>query len=244
MAKKRFGYGDYYCWNCGKNVEKGHDTCPFCGALYDGDGRFGSTPAGDAGGVGWSNKENHKSFEIYYNRNKKAFQIFMVILSFIIGFVLFIFPGELDFNFNEEGLKIYAGVLAIVWGIDLIWYFVNNKSRKDWEGVVENKNIEEYTHTIEDKETGEIRTEYHTRFIVNFVRNDGKHEKLSVRDSPAWYEYLNIGDRVRYHGKKGMNYYEKYDRSRDEYIPCAGCGAHRDARENYCGRCGCILLKA
>ncbi len=31
MGKKWFGYGDFYCWNCGKNIEKGHDNCPFCG---------------------------------------------------------------------------------------------------------------------------------------------------------------------------------------------------------------------
>ena len=239
MAKKWFGYGDFYCWKCGRNIEKGHDNCPFCGASYD---SFNISPALGAGGVGWSNQENHPSFAAYHRRSRKTFQICMVILSLIIGFVLFVLPGELDFD--AEGLKIYAGVLAIVWGIDLLWYFINNKSHKDWEGVVTGKETEEYTTTSRDKETGRTETKHHTRFILHFRKDDGSEEKLPATDNSGWYDYLNEGDRVRYHGKKSMNYYEKYDKSHDETIPCAGCGSERDARENFCGRCGCVILKA
>ncbi|MCR5346684.1 MAG: hypothetical protein K6E38_02825 [Fretibacterium sp.] len=242
MAKKRLGYGDFYCWNCGKNIEKGHDSCPFCGAEYGGDEKFGDVPSPGAGGVGWSHQENHPSFEASHRRNRRMFQIFMVILSLGIGFILFVLPGELEFN--EEGLKIYAGVLAIVWAIDLIWYFVSNKSKKGWEGAVIGKEKEEYTREIRDEDNDTTRTEHHTRYIVHFRKDDGKREKLTVTDSPEWYDYLNEGDRVRYHGKKSMNYYEKYDKSHDEFIPCAGCGSLRDAREKFCGRCGCIILKA
>ncbi len=237
MAKKIFGYGDFYCWKCGKNIEKNHDKCPFCGAFYD---KFETAEAKGAGGVGWSNQVHHPSFKAWHNRNKKVFQICMIIFSLIIGVILFIIPGELDFD--AEGLKIYGGVLAIVWTIDLVWYYFNNKSRKDWEGIVDSKEFEEYTRKVKDDKGTHV--EYHTRFIVNFRKDDGSIEKLTEIDSPSWYNYLNEGSRVRYHGQKGMNYYEKYDKSHDEIIPCAGCGSGRDARENFCGRCGCIILKA
>ena len=242
MAKKRFGYGDYYCWNCGRNIETGCDNCPSCGASYEGEGKFGEVKALGAGGVGWSNQEKHKSFAAYHKRNRRTFQICMVILSLIIGVVLFVVPGELDFD--EEGLKIYAGVLAIVWAIDLAWYFISNKTSKSWEGVVSGRRTEDYTTESKDDETGRVTVKPHTRYIVLFRTNDGKEEKLSVVDNPAWYDYLKDEDRVRYHGSKGMNYYEKYDKSHDETIPCAGCGSDRDARENFCGRCGCIIMKA
>ncbi|MBR2207970.1 MAG: hypothetical protein IJ859_04080 [Synergistaceae bacterium] len=237
MAKKIFGYGDFYCWKCGKNVEKGHTQCPFCGAFYD---KFDTDNAIGAGGVGWSTQVNHPSFAAWHGRNKKTFQICMIILSLIIGVILFIIPGELDFD--AEGLKIYSGVLAIVWTIDLVWYYFNNKTRKDWEGVVENKETEEYTRKTKEN-NGNVNIEYHTRFIIKFRKDDGGSEKLTELDRPSWFDYLNEGDRVRYHGNKGMNYYEKYDKSNDDIIPCAGCGAARDARENFCGRCGCIILK-
>ena len=239
MAKKWFGYGDFYCWKCGRSIEKGHDNCPFCGAPYN---KFKTASALGAGGVGWSNQEDHPSFGAYHRRSRKTFQICLVILSLIIGFVLFILPGEL--NFDAEGLKIYAGVLAIVWGIDLLWYFLSNRSKKSWDGVVTGKETEEYTTTSRDKETGRTETKHHTRFILHFRKDDGSEEKLPATDNSGWYDYLNEGDRVRYHGKKSMNYYEKYDKSHDETIPCAGCGSERDARENFCGRCGCVILKA
>lgn len=237
MAKKIFGYGDFYCWKCGKNIEKDHATCPFCGADY---GSFDTSDAKGAGGTGWSEQINHPSFEAFYGRNKKAFQIFMIILSLVIGIILFVIPGEL--NFDAEGLKIYGGVLAIVWTIDLLWYYFNNKSSKDWEGTVESKNTEEYTRETKDEDGKHV--EYHTRFMINFRKNDGTAEKLTELDRPSWYDYLNEGNRVRYHGRKSMDYYEKYDKSHDEVIPCAGCGSKRDARENFCGRCGCVILKA
>ena len=238
MAKKIIGYGDFYCWKCGKNIEKGHETCPFCGAAYE---RFDTDEAKGAGGVGWSSQAEHSSFAAWRKRNRRTFQIWMILLSLVIGVILFVVPGELEFD--AEGLKIYAGVLAIVWAIDLLWYYFNNKTRKDWEGVVERKLTEEYTRTVKDEEHGKHK-ERHTRFIVQFRKADGGEEKLTETDKPQWYDYLDEGDRVRYHGHRGMNYYEKYDKSEDEVIPCAGCGSVRDARENFCGRCGCIILKS
>ena len=57
-----------------------------------------------------------------------------------------------------------------------------------------------------------------------------------------WFDYLEVGDQIRYHGKN-MSFYEKYDKTKDEFIPCAGCGYDEDSRASYCGKCGCVLLK-
>lgn len=82
-----------------------------------------------------------------------------------------------------------------------------------------------------------------TYYNVYFRDTKGKEHKLVQSGSGSWYEYLNVGDRVRYHGNN-TNYYEKYDKSQSELIPCAGCGRSCDARAAYCSNCGTILFKA
>ena len=32
---KYFGYGDFFCWNCGKRLHTGRKRCPHCGAWYN-----------------------------------------------------------------------------------------------------------------------------------------------------------------------------------------------------------------
>jgi hypothetical protein len=54
------------------------------------------------------------------------------------------------------------------------------------------------------------------------------------------YDYLDIGDRVRYH--PALETYEKYDKSKDEVIYCNVC--RRGTRFNdRCERCKNLLFK-
>jgi len=53
--------------------------------------------------------------------------------------------------------------------------------------------------------------------------------------------YLNVGDRVRYHGK--LDYYEKYDKSHDAEVPCADCGRYVDIRLENCPVCKAPIIK-
>ena len=54
MAKKIIGYGNFFCWNCGNRIEKRKKTCPNCGSIYSGDGKYGNVQALGAGGIGLS----------------------------------------------------------------------------------------------------------------------------------------------------------------------------------------------
>ena len=72
--------------------------------------------------------------------------------------------------------------------------------------------------------------------------NDGRNKTQKDYNSSRLFNYLQIGDMVRFHGTN-MRYFEKYDKSRDSELPCAGCGLNVDARANYCPYCGCIMLK-
>ena len=233
MAKKRFGYGDFFCTFCGEGIEKGAQICPRCGRPY-GNEKYGAEDPHGAGGIGWSDQAGNPCFKKNNKKNLVASLIFMVIVCVII-YVVLIATGQID---PIGGLPIFGGVLAVLavfWTIGLI---ASLSTKKDWEGFVESKDqrVKEYTRTNEDGIRRQIV------YKIRFRTLDGKKKTFTTYDSPAWYDYLHEGDRVRYHGKN-MSYYEKYDKSNDTVIPCASCGKHRDARETYCGQCGAILLK-
>ena len=112
------------------------------------------------------------------------------------------------------------------------------RKKKDWEGIVESKKsyIEERRGSSNDDTAG-----YTHVYKLVFRTADGKKKTLRDQNNSRRFDYFREGDRLRYIGSLG--YYEKYDKSQDPIIPCAGCSSERDARENYCGRCGCIMLK-
>lgn len=237
MAKKRVGYGDLYCTFCGEGMEKKADVCPRCGRPY-GDEKFDGIELLGAGGIGWSQQADHPCFKRREKKNIFGMIIVMMIISLII-FAAIYFTSDMEFS---EVLPVFGGVMAIEWTFWIIWLIGQYGRRKDWEGVVERKESYRQQYTRKDNE-GYRYTETRMVYKVHFRKSNGKKKTLTSIDHFEWYDYLSEGDRVRYHGKN-MNYYEKYDKSRDKFIPCASCGSSRDPRETYCGKCGCVLLKA
>ena len=236
MAKKKFGSGEHFCTVCGARIEKNSDICPGCGAPYGGS-KYGASPARGAAGVGWSDRADDPCFRQQKKKNVVGMFVFMLIISAIIFGAIY-FTSKMEFS---EFLPIYGIVMAILWTFWIVWLIFQYTSRKDWEGVVENRRryTEEHTRRNSNNESERYTVDV---YEVVFRRNDGKIKKLKSVDYPVWFDYLHEGDVVRYHGKN-MNYYEKYDKSRDDAVPCASCGMMRDARDTYCGRCGAIMLK-
>lgn len=237
MANKTTGYGDRFCVFCGKRVAKQAEACPHCGKPYGASLKYGQTPALGAGGVGWSDRADDPGFRRNQRRNTFWSVVIMIIVSIII-FAAIYFSGGRDLG---KMLPVSLIVLAGLWVFWIIWLILHNRPKKDWEGVVEDK--ETFTKEVSRRDSDE---HYHTRtqhvYVVRFRRDDGKKAKVKTIDNSLWYNYLFKGDRVRFHGNH-MNYYEKYDKSQDECIPCASCGTMRDARETYCGLCGAVMLK-
>ena len=105
-----------------------------------------------------------------------------------------------------------------------------------------NKEVKEYDETGRDG-YGNKYQDLSTFYVLTFRDTHGREHRLVERDEPHRFDFFEVGEKVRYHGKY-TNYYEKYDKSELKYIPCAGCGARIDPRVSYCTRCGCIALKA
>ena len=236
MAKKRIGYGDFFCVFCGDRIEKNADVCPKCGHPY-GDEKFNGISSIGAGGVGWSDRVDDPTFKRNGRKNLKTMIITMLIVSAIIFAVIY-FTSDMELS---EMLPIFGIVMAIEWGFWLIWLITTVSKSKDWEGRVEEKKTYTQTYTRKDDDGYQQEQTQHI-CEVYFRLNNGKRKKLKKIDNSAWYDYLAEGDTVRFHGKN-MKYYEKYDKSRDPFLPCASCAGSRDARENYCGKCGAVMLK-
>jgi hypothetical protein len=68
-------------------------------------------------------------------------------------------------------------------------------------------------------------------------------KRLLIGSLDAWdmMIYLNIGDKVRYHGT--LDYYEKYDKSRDTKVPCANCRQYVNIRLDNCPNCQVPVIK-
>jgi hypothetical protein len=80
-----------------------------------------------------------------------------------------------------------------------------------WEGVVVNKySKEKYKHRDEP--------ETYTEFTVVIQIDTGKKKTIvEIGSRRKMYDYLSVGDRVRYHPK--FDSYEKYDKSKAKYQP-------------------------
>ena len=71
-----------------------------------------------------------------------------------------------------------------------------------------------------DREDGSVQSYWD--YIVLIRTDRGKKKRIVERqDGRSMYDYLDVGDRVRYH--PALESYEKYDKSKDEVIYCNVC---------------------
>jgi len=238
MANNRFGNTERFCTCCGAEKQKQQSVCPQCRQVYDVRQRCAQMNPFGAGGIGWSTQVSHPSFKKNAGKNRIASIIFALIVCIII-FVVLLIKGDMELNSN--GMRLFGILMAVLWGFWIIWMIAASIPKKDWEGVVAQKDskLEEYySRTGDNSNVRQSRMKY----TVTIHKKDGSTKKITELDRTFWYDYLHEGETVRYHGTN-MTYYEKFDKTHDSYLPCAGCESKRDPRENYCGRCGCILLK-
>ena len=112
MGKKYVGYGDFFCTNCGRRIEKGAKNCPRCGAPYYGRHRYDHCMDLDV-----RRSPHHISFLRYKLRLVRGMVIFFA-LEVLVIFVLLQLDGHFD-------TRVFLGVLAIVCGFQVIWVIFN-----------------------------------------------------------------------------------------------------------------------
>ncbi len=230
------------CKACGAKLPEGAEFCIGCGAavLQPMEPSRAAAPARSQGGtglVGFSDRYNCPEILAAAQKNKKSSIGCMWILAFVplIGFPI---AGLLmaDFPFGES-LIIGIGIALVMLVVNLL--ALRRTKQPMWEGVVVNQYSKEKSeHRGGEDDNYRTYTEYTT--IIN--TDAGKKKTIVEKDSGRhMYDYLSVGDRVRFHPKFGT--YEKYDKSKDSIIYCNVCSMMNPIQNDRCKRCNNLLFK-
>lgn len=227
-----------FCSKCGKPLSDQARFCASCGNIIGGAAPISVQYTG-TGHVGFSPKINDPAFLKYIKNTKRWAFIFSFIMAAIaiIGFYFYGENGsEMD---NPQALFIGMGLGGFFILIAVIQTIGKSRSTT-WDGSVIDKKVERKRRKryIDDDD---YRWEDFTLFSVVFRSDRGKIYTRSVEDDDTQYNYYQTGDRVRHH--KGLNTYEKFDKSRDSIIFCNACASLNEIQNDYCFRCKCPLLK-
>jgi len=231
------------CTACGMELPDGAEFCVGCGKAVSQvapeivtptQGTSSQASQGGTGLVGFSHRCNSSEILAAAEKNKKTSIgcMWILVLVPLIGFPV---AGLLmdDFPFGEA-LVIGVGIALIMLVVNLL--ALRRTKKPMWEGVVINKySKEKYEHKDDASKT---YTEYKT--IIN--TDAGKKKTIVEKDSGRhMYDYLSVGDRVRFHPKFGT--YEKYDKSKDRIIYCNVCSMMNPIQNDRCKRCNNLLFK-
>ena len=234
------------CTACGAKLPEGAEFCIGCGAAVNPAVPEPMTPSPEAassptqsgaGLVGFSDRYNCPEILAAAQKNKKFSIGCMWILVFVplIGFPV---AGLLmdDFPFGES-IIIGMGIALVMLVFNLL--ALRRTKQPMWEGVVVNKYSKEKSeHRGGEDDNYRTYTEYTT--IIN--TDADKKKTIVEKDSGRhMYDYLSVGDRVRFHPKFGT--YEKYDKSKDRIIYCNVCSMMNPIQNDRCKRCNNLLFK-
>jgi len=234
------------CTACGAKLPDGVEFCIACGKAVNletpepmelSQAAFSAPPQSSVGLVGFSDRYGCPEILAAAQKNKKSSIGCMWILVFVplIGFPI---AGLLmdDFPFGES-LVIGVGIALVMLVINLL--ALRKTKQPMWEGVVVNKYSKKKSeHRGGEDDNYRTYTEYTT--IIN--TDAGKKKTIVEKDSGRdMYDYLSVGDRVRFHPRFGT--YEKYDKSKDRIIYCNVCSMMNPIQNDRCKRCNNLLFK-
>ncbi len=233
------------CMACGAKLPNGAEFCTGCGKAVNpaaqepmekSQAAYSALPQGSAGLVGFSDRCHSPEIMAAAQKSKKTSIGCMWILVFVplIGFPA---AGLLmdDFPFGES-LIIGALLAIIMLAVNLL---ALRKTRQPmWEGVVVNKYSKEKSEHRGEDDNRQTYTEY-----TVVIRTDAGRKKTIVerKSGRNMYDYLSVGDRVRFHPRFGT--YEKYDKSKDRIIYCNVCSMMNPIQNDRCKRCNNLLFK-
>ncbi len=228
----------FFCAKCGAPLQRKTDQCSQCGLKVTSDAPFYKTEIRGAGGIGWSDMINDRRFARYRKNSGIYILIWTIGLAVLIPGLLLAF-GE--FNSFTEALTVAGVICGMFMLIGLFFSLKFLSGGKQWEGTVTGKDTADRKVTRMDQ--GSLVDDVYTEYIVHIETTKGKHTALKYRNNDTMYHYLTTGDKIRYHGKRGLKYIEKFDKINDTFIFCAACGFKSDIRADFCLACGCPLLK-
>lgn len=222
-----------FCENCGTELDKEAAFCHNCGKRLENNSPKNDIPQNL---IGFSDMYRDPSILEAARKNKKSSIGCMWILVIVplAGFFLAgLLVDELEMN---EALIIGGGISFVMLLINLIG-FARSK-RPMWEGQVVDKSVKKKQKNSNSDNEYETYTAYTT--IIR--TSSGKDKKITEIDSQRdMFDYLNVGDRVRYH--PAFDTFEKYDKSNDKIIYCNVCKMMNPIKNVKCKKCDNYLFK-
>jgi len=190
----------------------------------------------DCHNIEYSSKINDPAFAKYVKDTNRWSGYFSLGLALVAVLGFFIYGEVSDEMENPEALYIGL-VIGCMFLLIAFYQITSRNSSKTWDGTVVDKKIT--TKRRHDKYQ-DYWKEYQ-EYKITIKADNGKKHELTDEDDDTKYNYYKIGDKVRHH--KGLNSFEKQDKSDDTIIFCNACASLNDIQEDYCFRCKCPLLK-
>lgn len=242
------------CPSCGAQAGAQQKFCEYCGANLAaqtaGTVPPEPTPAFDAsrfyagsGAVrngipapGFSDRCNDPEILNALKKNRKAGAVlsFFVIPLPLIGFVIYSLVSD------RMPLAQAVRTGAVVSAVFLVFAVISKLSaaaKKPYEAVVTDKRSRVRTHNSDRNDT-------FTEFTTVVQTTDGRKKTIVETDRSrafAW-NYLNIGDRFRFHPQFAFPY-ERYEKSSAPCLYCVVCQKENPVEADRCKKCGAPLLK-
>ncbi len=186
--------------------------------------------------VGWSAVANSPEMVETIKKNKRSVVgwTWVFTLLFPVGFLIAgLLSDEVPLN---EALIIGIGLGLLMLAINL--WRISGMKKPVWDGLVMNKLEKKRYKRDHDNGSSQSYMEY----IVLIRTEQGKKKRIvEGQRGRAMYDYLDVGDRVRYH--PALETYEKYDKSKDQVIYCNVCRLRNSIRNDRCDRCKNLLFK-
>jgi len=231
------------CSVCGAEPASPCAFCANCGTPF---AQTPSPPENNTsavlgGTVGYSPRIADPAFAKYVKNTNRYAGIFSGILA-VAAFVGFTVYGETGSEMdNPQAMYIGMGIGGMFLAIAL-FSVLGRKRSKTWDGVVVDKTVKnKRRRQSTGPDTNDFYWVDYLEYKVIIKADSGKKHELTADDDDTRYNYFQIGDRLRHHGK--LNSYEKYDKTRDTVSFCNACASLNDIRDDVCFRCKCPLLK-
>ncbi|HBL84833.1 MAG: hypothetical protein A2Y17_05135 [Clostridiales bacterium GWF2_38_85] len=222
-----------FCSGCGNNIENNESFCSHCGKPVAEDASQNQNNRPTL--IGYSPNIGSQKFAQYQKKSIIWSFLFAGILA-VITIIAFPIYGNASGEIAWPNSLFYGmgiGGMFIAIAIGQTW---RKKLDKTWDGVV----IFKDAYRLRERTDNGI-TNYQNVYEMKIQKDNGGIKKYKWRNVIGTYNYYNVGDRVRHH--KGLNYYEKFDKSNDKKILCIACMSYVDIEKDICPRCKCPLLK-
>ena len=242
-----------FCIICGAQIPDNAGFCPACGSMISPNAQayyqqqampqngYASMYASSAPAVpppGFSSRVNDPEIMAAMKKSRKGAAVFGLILVPLpfLGFLIFSLVSD---KMEVSSGLLYGGIISGVFLLFAIYSLIHERAGNTYDAVVLDKKIRHITHNNNSDHYRMI-----TEYITTVKQDSGKKRKIVEREgSQVWaYNYLNVGDRFRYHPQFHFPY-ELYDKSKAPYIVCVSCTTRNPVTADRCQKCRIPLLR-